>query len=125
MTAETYKVEYSVDHGVSHGFGLKYDDNIKINEELEARDCADALIKASERALELSYGYMTNNKGHTYVLVASLKDSEGNEVDQVKTFYESSNSSKEELDDKFPYLFDSKGKAFVKTSLSEILLRNL
>ena len=75
-----YIARFGIDHGITHGFGVKYGDYITREEKIIADDNAKAMIKATELARDFSENYLSNpDNDYTTVTLISLK-SNGTEL---------------------------------------------
>ena len=81
MEQQTYVARYEIRHGVTHGFGIVYDDESTERREFGAGSIEDALKRAVDEARQLAQDYIAAPSGKTTVLLRELCEKDGKVID--------------------------------------------
>jgi len=124
---KTYTAVFRINHGVSTGYGMKYDDVIEEIKKISAINDITALVDAEDIAEKFSRDYMSDNSGFTTVTLESLNDSNIDELNQEKIMraYAKTLDTDDAAIDAYIAKLMPEGKLVVKCSMLEHALELL
>lgn len=112
MVRDEYTAVFDIEHGVSHGLGVLYNDTVDRTSKFSAPDHLSAMQTAYEQANHFAREYLAETTGFKKVTLKELIDPRGEIVDQVELMR--ANASPECDIDKVLKGFFPQGRLFVK-----------
>ena len=115
-----YTAVFEIEHGVSKGFGVVYNDIITKSKLISAESDIEALKHAYHFGEQLVKNYLANTDGYKTATLISLKDETNSEIDQVSLIRDKS-SDKEGLEDHLNILFPKGNLRLQMTWIEDML----